>query len=657
MTDYVLVEYGDLEGGGFVPHVADDRSAPPAAYTAVATKLLTNVPQRAEPADDGHLHPMWSLRHVDVDAAPHWCFAVQGRGGAFGQAGMCQFLFVPGSHDPATFWYEAVRGIRADGLLEHPDVAEPADRWIRPVDPDRLSAALTALFADAQAVVVDGGPVDVAATLNALIALLPLDVVRRHVFSTYLVRRPVRDPRPPVTGRWPERLHGGNAGLSSWLERAAEQRGKPVAHPKTADVVAWLTGLAARREALPTRYLAVPTLAELVERIAARELDFEQADVPRLLAAGDARLATGRGRDLVSRWAADAPVEAITRLAGKPLSPELAEIVFDSVLDVHVNAPPHTNPALFPPAAGKVPGWSATLARLLKARFDDRARLVEFVRDYVIAEGRPLHGEDRHLAHEAWLTELGVSPADPTVGIYGVPTARIVADIRRHKALGPTARTFLVAAADTPREVRAVIDGLGAVTPAIAVDLIGLCEGREDEVLAHALSLGQGPAWAEKWLLAVHGKADPATGDAVLAAGIAHFDRLDRELPVGLLVLALRSDLDRLKPAAQRKVLRDAAVRLESDAHRSTATRAPQPTPQPKPDIAPKHAQQPDSRPEWLEEEPDEEPAKRRGLPSWLRWPDVRWVLIALVLVIGIVAVYVLVDGLFARPVTSGGTP
>ncbi|WP_367129152.1 hypothetical protein [Saccharothrix sp. HUAS TT1] len=666
MTDYVLVEYGDLTGGGFVPNVGEGRAAPPAAYTALATKLLTNVPQRDEPAEDGHLLPMWSLRHVEVDSAPHWCFAVQGRGGAFGQAGMCQFLFAPAWHDPAGFWHWAVCRIGADGLLGHPDSAEPSHRWLRPVARSALSGALTALFADAQAVVVDGEPVDVAATLHAVIALLPLAEVRRHVFSTYLVRRAVRDTNPPVTGRWPQRLPGGNAGLGSWLERAAEQRGEQaVTHPKTAEVVAWLTGLAAHEQALPQRYLEAPTLAGLVELVAARELDFEESDVPALLAAGDARLTTGHGRGVVSRWAVDAPAAAIARLTGAdPLPPELAEVLFDSVLDVHVGAAPHTNPALFPPAADDVPGWSATLARLLRARFDSRARMAEFVRDYVIADGRPLHGAELHQAHESWLADLGVSPADPTVGIYGVPTARIVAEIRKHKVVGPVASAFLDAAPDTLREVVAVLDGLGKVTPTVAVELMRLCAGQEREVLEHVLRLGQaqGPAWAEKWLLATYELVPPSTGAAVLAAGVAHFDRLDRRLPAGLLVAALRSDLSRLTPSAQRKVLRDAALRLESDVHRAAADRAAQPVPavarEPEPGSREEGA---DSLPSWHEEEkPPDVPARRGrlpGLPSWLRWPDVRWLLIVLLVVGGVAMLYMTIDGLFDRPSPPGRTP
>ncbi|CCH32259.1 hypothetical protein ABZ816_34130 [Actinosynnema sp. NPDC047251] len=669
MTDYVLVEYGDLTGGGFVPNVGDGRAAPPAAYTAVATKLLTNVPQRDEPAEDGHLLPMWSLRQVGIDSVPHWCFAVQGRGGAFGQAGMCQFLFAPASHDPAQFWHWAVCRVGADGLLGHPDTAEPSDRWLRPVARTALSAALTALFADAQAVVVDGEPVDVAATLNAVIALLPTAEVRRHVFSTYLVRRAVRDTSPPVTGRWPQRLPGGNAGLGSWLDRAAEQHGKrAVKHPKTAEVVAWLTALATRGEALPQRYLEVPSLAGLVDLVAARELDFEESDVPVLLAAGDARLTTGHGRGVLSRWAADAPAAAIAELAGpKSLPVELTEVLFDSILDVHVGAAPHTNPALFPPAADQVPGWSTTLARLLRARFDSRARMAEFVRDYVIADGRPLHGADLHQVHEPWLAELGVSPADPSVGIYGVPTARIVADIRQHKALSPTARAFLDAAPDTWREVEAVLDGLGTVTPTVAVELMRLCAGREGEVLARVLDLGrgQGPAWAEKWLLTAHNLAGPSLGGTVLAAGVAHFDRLDRQLPTGLLVQALRSDFDRLTPPAQRKVLRDAAVRLESDVHRTAANRAAHAVPQPEPATRePEPGSREDSTgslPDWHQEDgAAERPAKRgllSGLPSWLKWPDVRWLLIALVVVGGIAALYLIIDGLFDRSPTPERTP
>ncbi|GAA3883087.1 hypothetical protein GCM10022243_54630 [Saccharothrix violaceirubra] len=684
MTEFVLVEYGDLEGGGFVPYVAEGRPAPPAPYTAVATKLLTNVPQPPEPADDGFRYPMWSLRRVDVDGEPHWCFAVQGRGGAFGQAGMCQFLFAPAAFNPATLWYGAVRLVRADGRLVHPEAGEPSDTWLRPVSAERLSGALTALFAGDSKVVVDGGPVDVAATIGALLSVVPLSVVDGYVWTTCLVRRPVQDSRPLVTGRWPEELPGGNAGLRSWLDRAPEKPGTPVAHPKTPEVVAWLTDLGARDLSLPEEYAAAPTLADLAELIATKQLDIDPADVPHLLAKDDPRLAIGRGRELVSRWAADDPAGAITRLVGSPkLSPQLTEILFDSLLDAHVHAAPGTNPALFPPAAKAVAGWEAVLTRLLRDRFEDRPRMVEFVRDYVIAEGRPLHDGDAQLAHGRWLTALGVSPDDPASGIYPVPTARIVAEIRERRSLGSVGRAFLAAAADPVAQVRVVLDGLDSVPPVVAAEFVALCpdDRQAGEVLTYALDRGQaraGVAWAEKWLLEVHDRVEAGRRGVVLDTGVGHFGRIDHELPASLLVLALRSELAGLgaADALRRKVLTDAVAKLEAGSRRGHAkAKAPAPhlivhqpvqpavaqppaRPQTQPQQQPRPTPYPtepteslDTRAPWnVDVEEAATKRKRRRLPDLsAHWPLIGKVLIAVLVVALIVALYLLARHMLQR--------
>ncbi|KOX27093.1 hypothetical protein ADK67_14865 [Saccharothrix sp. NRRL B-16348] len=680
MTEFVLVEYGDLEGGGFVPHVADGSPAPPAAFASAAAKLVGgNVPQPPEPVDDGRHHPMWSLRQVDVEGVPHWCFAVQGRGGAFGQAGMCQFLFAGADFPPDRLWSGASQLVRPDGRLAHPDVGEPTDTWRRPVSDDAVAAGLRGLFAGETRIVLTGSALGVAATIGALLAVLPSAVVARHVWSTYLVRRPVQDPRPIVTGRWPEVLPGGNAGLRSWLDRASDRAGSPVGHPQADAVVDWLAELAGLGLALPPDYAAQPDLEALSALIAARQLDFDRRDVPGLLDAGDDRLTFGRGRELLAEWAAASPREAITRLVrGLPEAHE--QVVFDSVLDLHRLAEPGANPTLFPPAASVVPGWDVKLAGLLRARLDRHELVVEFVRDYVIAPGRPLH--DRFHAHESWLDLLGVPPSDPASGIYGVPTGRIVAEIRDTKTLGADSRAFLAAATDPITEVRRVLDGLAGVPPKVAAEFVGLgADEREvTDLLEYALDLGYakgGATWAEKWLIDVHGLVEAKRRPAVLAAGLAHFTRLARELPVPLLVLALRTEADNLDPAAagRRKVYMEAAARLESGAKkvrtvgrsapaqpappsqpapepaRSTPTPQPAPrTPTPStPQTSPPRTEPADHSPPWGSH-PSPVVGKRRRLPDLsAHWPLIRWLLLGVLVLAMFVAIFLLTRHMLER--------
>ena len=680
MTEFVLVEYGDLEGGGFVPHVTEGSPAPPAAFASAAAKLVGgNVPQPPEPVDDGRHHPMWSLRQVDVEGVAHWCFAVQGRGGAFGQAGMCQFLFAGADFPPHRLWSGASLLVRSDGRLEHPAVGEPAGTWQRPVSDDAVAAGLRGLFAGETKIVLPGSALGVAATIGALLAVLPPAVAARHVWSTYLVRRPVQDQRPIVTGRWPEVLPGGNVGLRSWLDRTPGREGSPVGHPQAGAVVDWLADLAAQGLALPADYAAQPDLEALSALIAARQLDFERPDVPRLLDAGDDRLTFGRGRELLTEWAAASPREAITRLVrGLPEAHE--QVVFDSVLDVHRFADPGENPALFPPAASVVPGWDVKLAGLLRARLDRHELVVEFVRDYVIAPGRPLH--ERFHAHESWLNQLGVPPNDPASGIYGVPTARIVAEIRDTKTLGADSRAFLAAAPDPVGEVRRVLDGLASVPPKVAAEFVELGGDERDvtDLIGYALDLGYaggGSTWAEKWLIDVHGLVEAKRRPAVLSAGLTHVTRLDRELPLPLLVLALRTEADGLDPAAAvwRKVYVEAAARLESGAKKArTAGRSapaqpaapsqptskpvrhapkPQPasrTPTPDtPQTAPARSGADQHSQPWTSD-PEPVVGKRRRLPDLsAHWPLIRWLLVGVLVLALFAALFLLTRHMLER--------
>jgi hypothetical protein len=201
--------------------------------------------------------------------------------------------------------------------------------------------------------------------------------------------------------------------------------------------------------------------------------------------------------------------------------------------------------------------------------------MVGFVRDHLIAPGRPLH--DRFLAHEDWLNRLGVPPADPSIGIYGVPTARIVAEIRDTGVLGANNRAFLAAAPDTVAELRRVLNAVTDLPVRVAADFVALCadEGQVRTVLGHAPVPSGVPV--EEWLLELHDLVEPTRRASVVTAGLEHFTRIDSELPTGLLVLALRTEADGTDPTAstRRKVLVEAAARLEVCAREPRAHRDP----------------------------------------------------------------------------------
>lgn len=576
MTDHVVVEWGDKSGGGFVLYSDPRRGAPPGpAFVKVAHDLQDDVVhQPPDDARDNDRFPVWGLQQVDVEEhGPHWCFTVQGRGGTFGRAGSCQFLFVPAAADPADVWAYGAALVGEDGRLGH----EPVPQALPGVDAEQLIAPLTALAERRRRIALTGDPREVASVIGHLIAALPDAVVAEHIWMTFPMSTPILDQRPSVTGRWPAEQSDNLAArrVARWLEADPDERPGPLP-PRAGEAIAWLARTALTRR-LDLAHRAQPSVRALLEMIIADELGITEADIGRLVRARDVRLRDGTNPDLVRRWAGREPNAAIGELLHQPPS-WLEEELLEGLLEAQVNAEPGHNPAKFPPA-NATGGWHTRLAELLRARFPARNGMLQFVREHVTAPGKPLGSPDLVRLHQEWLERLGISPNDPSTGIFPVPVKEIAASLAQTGRISATHREFLRAAPDQMGSLRSVVARMPEVTPVGAAVLMTV-RGEEDGmsqvleiVLDHNPHRGE---QAATWLAEV---MQAATSDrvknAVVTAGVAYLGRFQAgPLPAAFLSCVLKYWEEGEENPASARVQRDAASLLKPVA--TTTRRRPE---------------------------------------------------------------------------------
>ena len=475
MIDLTIVEWGDPVGGlGFVHY--PDPKRPPAGkpfQKAAAALVSGTVGQPPEGTRDSDRHPVWSLRCVQVDPlGPHWCFAVQGRGGKFGQAGSCQFAFAPADVEPRQVWATGAQWVGADGRLGY----QPANQAPSgAVNEQQISGVLTGLAERRSRIAVDGEPVDVAAAIARLLDVVPVEDVRAYVWVTYLLRRPVLSEHPTVTGRWPAELRASKDAklVNQWLDTASGEPSTREQHPRWPEAVTWLTDHIVSGSGINRSYRLFGGIPDLLDTIVDNELGLRPQDVSALLDIGADRLRSGTGPALVRQWARADPQKAISRLRGPAGARWLKNLLLDGLLEANTSAAPGKNPALFPPADERpFTGWHERLALLLRRRYADPDAMAEFVRRELKAPGRPM--AHRNAVEEAtpWLQKLGLSPNDPASGIFPVPTNEIVRCLKEDGYLSPTNRRLLASAPDFAGEARRVVDSLGYVPAPAATALL-----------------------------------------------------------------------------------------------------------------------------------------------------------------------------------------
>jgi hypothetical protein len=582
MIDLTIVEWGDPVGGlGFVHYPDPER--PPAGkpfQKATAALVSGTVGQPPEGARDSARHPVWSLRCVLIDSVgPHWCFAVQGRGGKFGQAGSCQFAFAPADVEPRQVWATCVQWVGADGRLGY----QPANQAPSgAVNEQQISGVLTGLAERRSRIAVDGEPVDVAAAIARLLDVVPVEDVRAYVWVTYLLRRPVLSEHPTVTGRWPAELRASKDAklVNQWLNTASGEPSTRAQHPRWPEAVTWLAGHIVSGSGINRSYRLLGGMPDLLDTIVDIELGLRPQDVSALLDIGADRLRSGTGPVLVRQWARADPQQAISRLRVAAGPEWLDALLLEGLLEANKAAAPGENPALLPPVdEHPFTGWHERLALLLRRRYADPAAMADFVRRELKAPGRPM--ADRNAVEEAtpWLQKLGLSPNDPASGIFPVPTNQIVRCLKEDGHLSPTNRRLLASASDFAWEARRVVDGLGYVAAPAGTELLQVAtvDAQKDQSIIGDLArylLWNNDQHGDKrtptcdvWLLHVLDGDLPSSIKALLIdVGIDHLTQLgSRPLPAAFLRRALELEATELGlPQATRRVLLlDSAERLQ----------------------------------------------------------------------------------------------
>jgi hypothetical protein len=636
VTEHVVVEWGDHAGGGFAPYTDPRRGeAPPPAFVRAAHDLQDEiVPQPPEDARDNDRFPVWGLQKVDVeDHGPHWCFTVQGRGGAFGRAGSCQFLFAPAAADPAEVWAHGVARVGRDGKLGH----EPRPVPPHSVDPALLLGPLTALAERRRRVAVAGSPAEVAAVIGCLVTALPGAVVAEHIWMTFPLSTPVLDKRPSVTGQWPAEQSDNLSArrVARWLEPNPDEL--PESLPRRADeALRWLARLAAAGRRNPAHRRSA-SLRALLDLIVAEELGITEADIAGLVHTHDQRLRNGTNPDLVLRWVAQQPGSAISELLRTP--PQWLEaLLFDGLMHAQLRAGRGQNPALFPPAHAVSGNWHARLADLLRARYHRQEELQRFVRAHVGAPGKP-RGPPHLVQHwRSWLVNLGVSPNDPS--IFPLPVKDIAAALAQTGRISDAHQQFLRASGDPADAIRSVVHRMGDVTPAGATVLMAVPDDSEgriqvlENVLAHNTFRG---SEAAAWLVQLMTIGSSLVQEAAVVAGTRHLEKAG-PLPAAFLasVLEYWSVLSEKEPAAQ-AVLHDAGVLLRPKA---PARSAPSPVPR-QDDHWPVRDESPRSL-AFVPEAPQEDDRADDAQGSW-------WAVSALVVTSVVVVLFLLVSAVLGR--------
>ncbi|SFR24787.1 hypothetical protein SAMN04488564_10870 [Lentzea waywayandensis] len=563
MTEHVVVEWGDHAGGGFALYTDSRRGTAPApAFVRAAHDLQDDVVhQPPEDARDNDRFPVWGLQKVDVeDHGPHWCFTVQGRGGAFGRAGSCQFLFAPAAVDPAEVWAYGVALVGQDGRLGH----EPRPVSLPEVEPSVLLGPLTALAERRRRVAVAGSPAEVAAVIGRLVTALPSAVVGEHIWMTFPLSTPVLDKRPSVTGQWPAEQSDNLSArrVARWLEPDRDEL--PESLPRRADeALGWLAQLAAAGRRTPA-HRGSASMRALLDLIIAEELGITEADIAGLVHVHDPRLRNGTNPDMVVRWAAQQSGSAISELLRNP--PQwLEELLFDGLMHAQLRAGHGQNPALFPPAHAVDGRWHTLLADLLRARYQGQEEIQRFVRDHVVAPGKPLGTPDLVQHWRSWLVNLGVAPNDPS--IFPLPVKDIAAALIQNGRITDAHQQFL-RAGDPVEAIRLVVGRMNEVTPTGANVLMAVPDNVESRiqvlkiVLAHnTFGESEPAAWLVK-LITTAGSS--RVKEAVVIAGTQHLEKTTSgPLPAAFLasVLEFWSELSEKEPVAH-VVLRDAGVLL-----------------------------------------------------------------------------------------------
>ncbi|SCL34528.1 hypothetical protein GA0074692_3854 [Micromonospora pallida] len=519
-----VVQYADISAAGFSPQEDANRRAPRAFWRAAEDLLFSDVVQPPESIRSTVGVPVWSLRHVVVDGAAYWCFAVQGRGGPFGVAGTCRFGFLAADRvHPADAWAQGRKELAA------------GDPPSRAPDPKAVAAAyrgvLAAVLLGRPVVGIPLDPVDASALIPHVLAALPPSRTRRWSWSTCLLQRPELGGKRVAAGRLPEAMAADAHNLARNLEQMfgapARDADDALRFGNTAQQFGfdWLVGCAAtgrRLDAeLQTAELNAP---QFLEKIAELHKELTLADVPGLLADAVQQPRLLRVLDLLRRWSKSNLSQALRHVQDNPGS-EVRQHLFAFLVESQEGTP-EQNLLELPTAGSSHSGWHDELAELLDRHFQaDRLAIADFALGLTLPEGIHADLADRRAARGLWLS-LGVDhDLDPDTVLFEASADFVVAELAGRQRIPEVALDEIGWLPDPVADVAASLDssppaGL-RLTAVLAADLVAAVLAPRDpdrvrwdapdpspgEALHHLARLltraGGSPKWAHDFLAAL----------------------------------------------------------------------------------------------------------------------------------------------------------
>ena len=427
----IVVRWADLRGTGFSRH--DPQSAPPAYWAAAERLLRSDLSQPPEAVRSTVAHPIWTLRHLDVDGRGHWCFAVQGRRGPFGVAGGCRFGFVPDTVPPAEAWE-----------LGREQVAEQDPATVVQAPPALVESVLAGICLWRPRLPVGNDPAAAAAVIGAALRVVPHRIARRWSWSTCLLFRPEPADRWVVAGLWPADFEQRDQVLAA---RTAELFRTPApgladlrAEPDGEQLVRNLPSLiryARPRNGLdPALLHTAEDMREVLEHVARHELPLTVHDLPAALSWPHGPKKLRANLALLRDWVELDRYAARAALATQH-DPIIVGALFDALLDRQ--ATDADNVLGFPTASEPAdPGWATLLAELIRKKHNqarDRAQLIQ----KLTAPGGPLADVDDLRSLNTWLRDELKLSAKTYPRLYPARPDTIVAMISAERRLTPEA--------------------------------------------------------------------------------------------------------------------------------------------------------------------------------------------------------------------------
>lgn len=497
MTDLTMttVQYADKQGLGFSEYTPPGSPRAPREFKSVADDLLFVKKVVAQPRDEFQEtlpHPVWSLRVVKVGARRYWCFAVQGRGGPFGPAGTCRFMFAPVDVHPADVWRAGMRQAAADHGGE---LAAPDRDWVNEHVPEVLRAL--ALEGPAQ-VRLPGSPADAAGLIEVVLNTLPRRLVAEWAWSTCLLKVPAAKG---LAAGWPEEFRTTVPRLADQLDQilkppptteqfshlpADEFSDLPADEAREAreNAYTWLVGQATSGKRDPlieqekSTVATAATMGGLLSAISREIRPPGWRDVPKLLESAEGRAKLKNQPTLVRLWTQNDTSAAFHHMFGEP-EQWIRMAIFDALVTLQRG---RQDNFMGWPTARKPRGQHPGLGPLLREYRPDEAQRAELIRQLQRDSGL-FEGDDLLAAHD-WLARNARLAPRRAPDLFPGRREVVEAEIGNARDLTPRARDELSRADNPAQWLVELAPHLGWVKSSAAARLVAAPAELADDPLS-----------------------------------------------------------------------------------------------------------------------------------------------------------------------------